>query len=210
MTSADRSPPPVVNKRAQLPKCKVVFLGAAGVGKTSIINRFMYETFTRDYEVTVGIDYFTKTISVDGKMISLQIWDTAGQEQFQSLIPTYIRGAELAVIVYDLSDPKTLEAAKVWHRKVMDARGDTAFCILVGNKCDLQSKIDESEIREVAQKLKMLSLEVSAKTGQAIRDLFSMVVEETGRIDLNRNSVNVLAEPVVLTVDSAKQSRPCC
>ncbi|EAX89402.1 Ras family protein, partial [Trichomonas vaginalis G3] len=97
------------------PKIKVIFLGSAGVGKTSIIQHFMYSSFNGAYETTIGIDFFMKSIPVNGQPVNLQIWDTAGQEQFKSLTPGYIREAQVVVLVYDTSDPKTLEATKDWY-----------------------------------------------------------------------------------------------
>lgn len=126
--------------------CKIAFLGGAGVGKTSLINRFMYDQFTRNYETTVGIDYFTKSMTVDDKTMNLQIWDTAGQEQFQSLVPSYIRNTGMVIIVYDVSDAKTLDSAKKWYDETTKIRGNEVCCFLVGNKIDLPSNVEESKV----------------------------------------------------------------
>ena len=88
---------------APLEKYKLVFLGDPGVGKTSIITRFMYDTFDSTYQATIGIDFLSKTMYLEDRTIRLQLWDTAGQERFRSLIPSYIRDSSVAVIVYDLT-----------------------------------------------------------------------------------------------------------
>lgn len=198
-------------KRLQIPKCKVVFLGAAGVGKTSLINRFMYEQFSRDYETTVGIDYFTKKVTVDGRLVSLQVWDTAGQEEFQSLIPTYIRDTQIALIVYDVSDPKTLEAAKSWHKTVLDDRGHDAQCVLAGNKMDLESKIEESEVAAFCEKFKMKRMEVSAKTGQGVQELFKKVVELVDIHELEKKEATAVQAIQLTDTQSERQkANGCC
>lgn len=91
-------------------KCKIVFLGDQSVGKTSIINRFIFDNFTGNEQVlwlftqpTVGVDFVSKTINVENKTLRMQLWDTAGQERFHSLIPSYIKDSHAAIIVYDIT-----------------------------------------------------------------------------------------------------------
>lgn len=96
-------------------KCKVVLLGDQSVGKTSVINRFIFDNFTGNEQVllfiiqpTVGVDFVSKTINVDNKTLRMQLWDTAGQERFHSLIPSYIKDCSAAIIVFDLTSNSTL------------------------------------------------------------------------------------------------------
>ena len=84
-------------------KYKPVFLGDEAVGKTSIITRFMYDTFDNTYKVTIGIDFVSKTMYLEDRIVRLQLWDTAGQERFRSLIPSYIRDSSVAIVVYDIT-----------------------------------------------------------------------------------------------------------
>jgi Ras-related protein Rab-6A len=88
---------------APLSKYKVVFLGDQGTGKTSIIKSFMYGSFDQNYQATIGIDFLSKTLYLDDRTIRLQIWDSAGQERFRSLIPSYIRDSSVAVVVFDIT-----------------------------------------------------------------------------------------------------------
>jgi Ras-related protein Rab-6A len=92
-----------------LKKFKLVFLGEQSVGKTSLITRFMYDSFDNMYQATIGIDFLSKTMYLEDRTVRLQLWDTAGQERFRSLIPSYIRDSSVAVVVYDISsaDPLT-------------------------------------------------------------------------------------------------------
>ncbi|OHS99083.1 small GTP-binding protein [Tritrichomonas foetus] len=158
-------------------KCKVVFLGAAGTGKTSLINRFMLNSFDKDYSTTVGIDFLTKPIQVQDQTVNLQIWDTAGQERFKSLVPSYIRGSDIAVLVYDVSDPRTFDEAIEWHKTVLSERGNDAVCILVGNKNDLENQVKQEKVLEFAQPKSIATAETSAKTGQNVSHLFKLISE---------------------------------
>ena len=88
---------------APLSKYKCVFLGDQGSGKTSIIKSFMYGSFDHNYQATTGIDFLSKTMDLDDRTVRLQIWDSAGQERFRSLIPSYIRDSSVAVVVYDIT-----------------------------------------------------------------------------------------------------------
>jgi Ras-related protein Rab-6A len=87
-----------------LRKFKLVFLGEQSVGKTSLITRFMYDSFDNTYQATIGIDFLSKTMYLEDRTVRLQLWDTAGQERFRSLIPSYIRDSTVAVVVYDITN----------------------------------------------------------------------------------------------------------
>ena len=93
---------------------KIIFIGDVSVGKTSIINVLMGQKFNNEYEASIGVDFFSKTIKYKGKIIKLQIWDSAGQEKFRSLIPNYIRGSSLVFIVYDVSNRKSFDSLQAW------------------------------------------------------------------------------------------------
>ncbi|CAO3634280.1 unnamed protein product [Mucor hiemalis] len=123
-----------------LRKYKLVFLGEQSVGKTSLITRFMYDTFDSTYQATIGIDFLSKTMYLEDKTVRLQLWDTAGQERFRSLIPSYIRDSSVAVIVYDISNRESFLNTSKWIDDVRAERGDEAIVVLVGNKTDLNEK----------------------------------------------------------------------
>ena len=103
---------------APLEKYKLVFLGDQGVGKTSIITRFMYDSFDTAYQATIGIDFLSKTMYLDDRTVRLQLWDTAGQERFRSLIPSYIRDSSVAVIVYDITNRNSFANTAKWIEDV--------------------------------------------------------------------------------------------
>lgn len=156
-------------------KYKLVFLGEQSVGKTSLITRFMYDSFSEAYQATIGIDFLSKTVHLREKSVRLQIWDTAGQERFRSLIPSYIRDSAIAIIVYDITNMHSFGQVKRWIADVRIQRGEDIILILVGNKRDLESKrqVLVAEGEKIAKECKAMFMETSAKDGSNVRNLFS-------------------------------------
>ncbi|KAJ3824999.1 ras-domain-containing protein [Lentinula raphanica] len=125
---------------------KLVVIGAAGVGKTSMRGQYISQRFSTGYRATIGADFITKMVKVDnasGEMVTLQIWDTAGQERFSSLSSAFFRGADAALLVFDVNAPDTLHALKKWwiqfkvHAPLEDDELGNFCCVVVGNKVDL-------------------------------------------------------------------------
>merc|ERR1712021_284997 len=150
-----------------LRKYKVVFLGKQSVGKTSLITRFMYDSFDNTYQATIGIDFLSKTMYLEDRTVRLQLWDTAGQERFRSLIPSYIRDSSVAVVVYDTTSRASFLSSSKWIDDIRTERGDDVMIMLVGNKTDLSDRrevsIEEGESKAAEEKT--LFIETSAKAG---------------------------------------------
>ncbi|XP_029483833.1 ras-related protein Rab-6A isoform X3 [Oncorhynchus nerka] len=160
-----------------LRKFKLVFLGEQSVGKTSLITRFMYDSFDNTYQATIGIDFLSKTMYLEDRTIRLQLWDTAGQERFRSLIPSYIRDSAAAVVVYDITNVNSFQQTTKWIDDVRTERGSDVIIMLVGNKTDLADKrqITTEEGEQRAKELNVLFIETSAKTGYNVKQLFRRV-----------------------------------
>ncbi|XP_051782796.1 ras-related protein Rab-6A isoform X4 [Erpetoichthys calabaricus] len=160
-----------------LRKFKLVFLGEQSVGKTSLITRFMYDSFDNTYQATIGIDFLSKTMYLEDRTIRLQLWDTAGQERFRSLIPSYIRDSAAAVVVYDITNVNSFQQTTKWIDDVRTERGGDVIIMLVGNKTDLADKrqITTEEGEQRAKELNVLFIETSAKTGYNVKQLFRRV-----------------------------------
>ena len=125
---------------------------------------------------TIGIDFISHNIFLEEKTIRLQLWDTAGQERFRSLIPNYIRDCSVAIIVYDISNRGSFESVKGWVEDIKNQRGEDTVLAIVGNKLDLdQRNVTEEEGKQIANQYKALFLEVSAKTGANIQEIFKEV-----------------------------------
>ncbi|PHJ22164.1 rab6 [Cystoisospora suis] len=157
-----------------LNKYKLVFLGEQAVGKTSIITRFMYDTFDNNYQATIGIDFLSKTLYLEDRTVRLQLWDTAGQERFRSLIPSYIRDSSAAVVVYDITNRASFLNTTKWIEDVRAERGSDVIISLVGNKTDLNDRrqVSYEEGQKKAQEHDILFMETSAKAGYNIKNLF--------------------------------------
>lgn len=93
---------------------KFILVGDTGVGKTSLIGRFVENIFDTNHEFTVGVEYATKNIVINGKTIKIQIWDTAGQEEFKAITRSYYRSSAAALVVFDLTRPETFRNASRW------------------------------------------------------------------------------------------------
>ncbi|XP_051513854.1 ras-related protein Rab-41 isoform X1 [Myxocyprinus asiaticus] len=160
-----------------LRKFKLVFLGEQSVGKTSLITRFMYDSFDNTYQATIGIDFLSKTMYLEDRTIRLQLWDTAGQERFRSLIPSYIRDSAAAVVVYDIANLNSFQQTSKWIDDVRTERGSDVIIMLVGNKTDLADKrqVSVEAAEKKARELKVLYIETSAKAGYNVKQLFRRV-----------------------------------
>ncbi|KAI9491615.1 ras-related protein rab-6A-like protein [Zychaea mexicana] len=160
-----------------LKKFKLVFLGEQSVGKTSLITRFMYDTFDNTYQATIGIDFLSKTMYLDDRTIRLQLWDTAGQERFRSLIPSYIRDSSVCVVVYDITNRNSFAHTTKWIDDVRAERGTDVIIVLVGNKTDLNDKrrVSVEEGEKKAREYNIMFIETSAKVGYNVKSLFRKI-----------------------------------
>ena len=151
---------------------KIIFCGDAGVGKTSIIISLMGQKFSEEYEPSIGVDFFSKTIRYKERMLKLQIWDSAGQEKFRSLIPNYIRGSSLIFLIFDITNKTSYDNIPEWIKFITDI-DNNGNIILVGNKIDLKEKrvVNKEEAEKFSQEKKYEYFEVSAKEGTNIDNM---------------------------------------
>lgn len=162
---------------------KIVILGHYSVGKSSIVSKFVKNEFNPKAESTIGASFLTKTIFQNRCAIKYEIWDTAGQERYYSLIPMYYRGAQVALIVYDITSKESFESAKKWVEELKYDKPQDFLKVLVANKVDL-NEVDSTNIeagREYAEKEGLMFFGTSAKTGQNIQKMFSDIAEALPR-----------------------------
>lgn len=197
-----------------MPKYKLIFLGDIYVGKTSIINQFMYESFDTNYQATIGIDFFSKTLTIDEKNMRLQLWDTAGQERFRSLIPNYIKDSSAAVVVFDVTNKQTFVSIEKWVENVRSERGTGVVIAVVGNKIDKSGErcVTFEEAETKAHNLGAIYHETSAKTGTNVKELFKHIAAAINS-DKNvtpevKKGVNLVPQPALSAGQPKKKA--CC
>ena len=181
---------------------KVLLLGDTDVGKSSLILRYTEETFNSKLVNSIGVDFKMKKKEIDGKIIKVQIWDTAGHERFRSITYSYYRGANAIIIVFDITDKKSFLSITEWLKQIEKHAKENVFKFLVGNKSDLseERKVTYEEAKEYADKHDLPYIETSAKEGININELFessiksflsnSKYIWEDKNIKLNSQSTN--------------------
>ncbi|KAK9474587.1 ras family-domain-containing protein [Dipodascopsis tothii] len=187
-------------------KYKLVFLGEQSVGKTSLITRFMYDSFDSQYAATIGIDFLSKTMYLEDRTVRLQLWDTAGQERFRSLIPSYIRDSTVAVVVYDVTNAQSFTNTSKWIDDVRAERGNDVIIVLVGNKTDLNDKrqVTSEEGERRAKELKIMFIETSAKAGHNVKTLFRRIAQTLPGMKANAGESNQ-TQMIDVNIDSAEK-----
>ena len=160
---------------------KIIFVGDAGVGKTTIINRINDNEFQSAYDATIGVDFWPKKINFRGNEITLQIWDTAGQEKYRGLIPSYVRNSSIVFIVFDITNRKTFESIPKWIELIKSIEKNNIL-VLIGNKEDLKEKreVEKKEGEDLAKENEMHYYELSAKkdNNNSIKKIFFNTVIE--------------------------------
>ncbi|AGO13422.1 AaceriACL084Cp [[Ashbya] aceris (nom. inval.)] len=182
---------------------KLVLLGEAAVGKSSIVLRFVSNDFSENKEPTIGAAFLTQRVNMDSKTIKFEIWDTAGQERFASLAPMYYRNAQAALVVYDVTKPQSFIKARHWVKELHEQASKGIVIALVGNKLDLLEngearKVSREEAEKLAEEEGLLFFETSAKTGDKINEVFLGIGE---KIPLARAGEQPASGP---TVDNAR------
>ena len=160
---------------------KLILLGDSGVGKTSLMRQYVTHKFEQRFKATIGADFFSKEISVEDTPVSLHIWDTAGQERFQSLGTAFYRGADVCLLVFDISNASSFTNLQSWMQEFRLQAGDSKEIILVGNKADLKEAQQAVFLRSIkefcqqggtAEQPAIRYFEVSAKANTSVEDLF--------------------------------------
>ena len=153
---------------------KYVIVGDASVGKSNLLLRYSHGQFREEYQLTIGVEFGSNNVIIDDKVYRIQIWDTAGQENFRSITRAYYKNSACALIVYDISRRASFESISTWIEDCKNSSPKTVFMVLVGNKCDLESQreVTEEEGRELAETNGMMFFETSAKTGKNVNEVF--------------------------------------
>ncbi|MFW9897405.1 MAG: GTP-binding protein [Candidatus Thorarchaeota archaeon] len=156
-------------------KFKVTLFGPGGVGKTSLLLRYIKDYFKEGLKKTIGSTFLIKDVDIDGKNVRLLLWDIGGQPQFHKLRTIYFKGSNGALGVFDLASSQTLLKIPGWISSIKKTVKKTIPMLLLGNKVDLEREVDREEAEDLAKRLGCEYLETSAKTGENVEKAFEMV-----------------------------------
>ncbi|KAF8402995.1 hypothetical protein HHK36_011089 [Tetracentron sinense] len=159
---------------------KIVLIGDSGVGKSNILSRFTRNEFCLESKSTIGVEFATRTLQVDGKTVKAQIWDTAGQERYRAITSAYYRGAVGAFLVYDITKRQTFENVQRWLRELRDHADSNIVIMMAGNKSDLNHlrAVPEEDGQILAEKEGLSFLETSALEALNIEKAFQTILTE--------------------------------
>ncbi|KAL0460432.1 UNVERIFIED_CONTAM: Ras-related protein RABA5b [Sesamum latifolium] len=196
---------------------KIVVIGDSAVGKSNLLSRFARDEFDHNSKATIGVEFQTQVVELDGKEVKAQVWDTAGQERFRAVTSAYYRGAVGALVVYDISRKITFESVKRWLDE-LNTHCDTAVArMLVGNKCDLENirEVSVDEGKSLAEE-GLFFIETSALDSTNVNKAFEIVIreiyEKVSRKILNSDSYKAELSVNRVSVDLSKQNSTfsCC
>eukprot|EP00455_Lapot_gusevi_P014509 TRINITY_DN17251_c0_g1_i3.p1 TRINITY_DN17251_c0_g1~~TRINITY_DN17251_c0_g1_i3.p1 ORF type:complete len:253 (-),score=-1.10 TRINITY_DN17251_c0_g1_i3:16-750(-) len=189
---------------------KVILLGDSSVGKSSLLSRFTRNEFLLESKTTIGVEFGTHSLLIDGQTIKVQLWDCCGAERFRAVTAGYYRGAKGAVIVFDLSNRLTFENVEKWLSELEQYAPDTVV-VLVGNKKDLKfaRQVSAEEAKSFAEDHGIFYLETSALVGSGVQQTFMSIILDV--LARSRSHWEVAApSTVVISSENHTRSHRCC
>ena len=192
---------------------KLAFIGQSTVGKTSLITQYTKKTFADTYLSTIGADQIIKELKLDnGLNVKLNIWDTAGQERFRSVNAIFLKGAQIVIMVYDITKRDTFEEIKnYWYNNVKNIIDKDTIIGLAGNKSDLyeNEQVTKEEGQQYAQEIKAIFKETTATTFESINELINELVQKY-YIQSNLNNVPHKEEGIKVNNNKIGKKKVCC
>ncbi|ROL41451.1 Ras-related protein Rab-25 [Anabarilius grahami] len=195
---------------------KVVLIGESGVGKSNLLSRFTKNEFNHDSRTTIGVEFSTRTVQLNGLTIKAQIWDTAGLERYRAITSAYYRGAVGALLVYDISKHLTYESAERWLKELYDHADAHIVVMLVGNKSDLAEirTVPTEDAKDFAEKNGLLYMETSALGSVNVEEAFNTVLAEIHKKvsskEVTRGSINAVTLSQPNADDAQVEKKACC
>ena len=196
---------------------KIIIVGEPGVGKSCLLRRFADQSFTENYINTIGVDFKVRTLEIGGKIVKLNIWDSAGQERFRTIVNTYYRGAHGICVVYDITDTDSFEKLGSWLRDVTDLAEPLAQKLIVGTKVDLNQKrkVPLDMVQSYSDLKNIPFVETSSKTGHNVEAAFTeltkkLLEQHVGEIIDENNDALRLGNASSVGEQNQKKQKKCC
>ncbi|KAH9626292.1 hypothetical protein KSS87_013929 [Heliosperma pusillum] len=200
---------------------KVVLIGDSGVGKSNLLSRFTRNEFCLESKSTIGVEFATRTLQVEGRTVKAQIWDTAGQERYRAITSAYYRGALGALLVYDVTKPTTFDNVSRWLKELRDHADSNIVIMLIGNKTDLKHlrAVAMEDAQSFAEKEGLSFIETSALEATNVEKSFQTILSEIYRIISKKSISSSDQAPASLgagqTIDVGATAepvtkKPCC
>lgn len=186
---------------------KFILIGEAGVGKTQIFQVYTGAKFQDEFINTIGVDFKTKHLVVDGQKVKLQIWDTSGQEKFKAITKSYYRGAQGVFIIFDVSSQDSFKNVTKWVDSIKEQGILSVDMILIGNKIDLKRTVSAIDAQKLADTIGIKYTETSAKKNIGISEAFTYITELALKKKLEPTSKLDIATPILVEEEAKKK---CC
>ncbi|KAL6176349.1 hypothetical protein ACLB2K_052983 [Fragaria x ananassa] len=200
---------------------KVVLIGDSGVGKSNLLSRFTRNEFCLESKSTIGVEFATRTLQVEGRTVKAQIWDTAGQERYRAITSAYYRGALGALLVYDVTKPTTFENVSRWLKELRDHADSNIVIMMIGNKTDLKHlrAVATEDAQGYAEREGLSFIETSALEAINVEKAFQTILAEIYRI-ISKKTLSS-DEPTPASIKEGKTiavtggaevntKKPCC
>ena len=203
---------------------KFIIIGDPSVGKSNILLKYVHNKFINEYKSTIGVELGAKSITMDGKIFRIQIWDIAGQENFKCLTRSYFKNSICAIITYDITNKESFDNIQDWIDEVKNQSSKNTLLVLVGNKIDLENEriVSFDEGKKFAEDNNMLFIETSALNGTGINQLFNMCCNEINEkikgnyYDFDDEKCGIKKEiednniELNYTIENDKKKKKCC
>lgn len=162
---------------------KILLIGNSGVGKSALMNQYVNNRFSSRYRATIGADFLSKEVHIDGRTITVQIWDTAGTERFQALGTALYRGSDCCLLVFDVTSSSSFQALEKWHKQLLwqiEPGEEASFPVaVIGNKTDLENReVSSEEAEEWSRLHEAMYFETSAKAATNVQDVFEWAIRD--------------------------------
>ena len=196
--------------------CKYIIIGDGGVGKSNLLLRYAHGQFNPEYQVTIGVEFGIKDVEIGNNTFRIQIWDTAGQENFKSITRSYFKNSICAIICYDITSKDSFDNVSSWIEDCKSQCYKSVHMVLVGNKTDLNERrvVSTDEGKEFADKLGISFYETSAKTGENVEKVFQDSLNEIskqieqGKYDFEDECG--ISKGTKINKENKKKKKKCC